>query len=645
VAIAESISKDIIINDYSGQKYNLDLINRLNDPLLKWNVHPAIDFKNRVYGNITANNQTLYLCDDVLCFPIRFSSYLSWFDPTANNVGSRVFDKSEAWDHTNETNPNTSAPYNGWGWFFAGYRSYMAILHLTDGTSKVQINIIRRYTDNSILIFNTGKDGTTNVNITVRVYDPPSAFGYAVDTNGTRGSGYTDIAPGKYVLFYAGAKPSVDATNGVFATSPMGSSKSLSYELYVNSMSSFKPAGFTAPINIPKVYLGIKAPSDMEIGSNGSYIRVFRNTQRWIGLTEGFSSARDGYNVSGMAKIAFVPFIEIYDADPYATSWAESISPLKIWTGWAEDENGNVKFIVSSHIKLKHDVKWSPRFKSYSAVIYDVDRDEEYEVGIIKPLIDIFSYGEEGAVVNPFITGLTIDLIKSNAIKYIDTNDTLNTKTSPSSSVWEYNDGYYGFCEVFNDKIACAEGIGLYTNDTNLSISDPKSAWGFARNNTATDTVGGVGPRIIPWNQKQMLAGKLYIAVARLKQLPSTASDSDITAWFKQITPIVLNDADISGLFNVLPYSIYLFGQNTDQISITAPSSAIVGSNINIQISAPNRPNKSVWVAIVDANGNVVVKGSGTLDSSGNATITLTAPSNTGTYRIVAIVAGDRMLP
>jgi len=637
VAIAESISKDIIIQD-TPKKYSLDLINRLNDPLLKWNVYPSIDFKNRVYGNITTTNQTLYVCDDVMCIPIRFSGYLSWFDPSANNVGSRVFDKSEAWDHSNEASPNTSAPYNGSVVWIAGYRGTFIGVHLTDGTNKVQVNIIRRYLDNSILIFNTGKDGTTNINITVRVYDPPSAFGYAVDTNGTRGSGYTDIAPGQYVLFYAGTKPNVDTTNGVFATSPLGSSKSQPYELFVNAYS-------INGINIPKMYLGIKAPSDMEVASNYRIIRAFRNSGVGPGLFISNSNARGGDNVSGYMRGSLEPVLSIYDSDPDGDTWAEGEVVYKHYFGWAEDGSGNVKFIILGAYFTKHSVRWIPRYREYVALIYDVDRDEEYSVSIGKPLTNIFCYGEAGAVPHPFVRNYDVAMPNTNALKYIDQNDNLTTLTSNSTGCWQYIDNIYGMCAVYKNGIVCTEGVAVYTNDTSLAISNAKSAWGIARCNAAGDLIGALGLRVVPWNQKSWTSGNLYIAITRQKELPSTATDTDITNYFKQITPVVLSDADINGLFNVLPYSIYLLGQNMDQISITAPSSATVGSSINIQISAPNRAGKSVWVAIVDANGNVVAKSSGTLDSSGNATIKLTAPSNTGTYRIVAIVAGDRTLP
>jgi len=90
---------------------------------------------------------------------------------------------------------------------------------------------------------------------------------------------------------------------------------------------------------------------------------------------------------------------------------------------------------------------------------------------------------------------------------------------------------------------------------------------------------------------------------------------------------------------------VWLFGQNTDTVSVTVPSTVSPGQTFSVSVSAPGRGGKSVWVLIVDGSGNVVSSTSGTLDSSGNAMIRVTAPSTAGTYRVVAIVAGDRQLP
>jgi len=617
----------------------MSVLSRLADPSLKWYVYPAVDFRIRVYGDVTTSNQTLYMCDDVLCFPVRFSGYMSWFDPSTNSVGGRVFDKAEAWDHSNETSPNTSAPYNGGGVLVAGFRGYWHGMHLTDGTSKVQVNVVHRYTDGAVLIFNTGKDGATSVNITVRVYDPPSAFGYSISTNGTRGSGYTDIGPGQYVLFYKGTAPSVDTANGIFATSPIGSSKSQPYELYVNSFSN-------RGINVPKMYLGIKAKSDMEVGSSGRYIRVYRNYYAWPGLA-GSSSQRAPVNESNYIRDHYGPWLAIYDSDPYASAgtYAGGAVTWKYWTGWAEDDSGNVKFIVYSAYITKHSTKWEPRYRSYWALIYDVDRDEEYQIDIGKPLVDVYCYGEAGMVTNPHAGNIGLDLVQASAFKYIDANDNLTTVTSQTTQYWEYFDNIYGYCNVYSDKIVCVEGVGVYTTNSNLQISNPKSAFGAARCSYPTDKVGAGGIRVPSWGDKTWPSGTLYLVVTRMKEFPATASDQDLVKWFKQVAPTVLSQNDVNSIIKVLPWSVWLFGQNTDTVSITVPSNVSPGQTFSVSVSAPNRGGKSVWVLIVDGSGKVVSSASGTLDSSGNATVSITAPSTAGTYRVVTIVAGDRQLP
>jgi len=498
---------------------------------------------------------------------------------------------------------------------------------------------VHRYTDGAVLIFNTGKDGTTSVNITVRVYDPPSAFGYSVTTNGTRGSGYTDIGPGQYVLFYKGTAPSVDTTNGIFATSPIGSSKSQPYELYVNSFSN-------VGINIPKMYLGIKARSDMEVGSSGRYIRVYRNYYTWAGST-GSSAMRDPINVSSYIRDNAGPMLSVYDSDPYAyaATWAGGVVVWKYWTGWAEDDSGNVKFIVYSGYATKHTTKWEPRYRGYTVSIYDVDRDEEYQVDIGKPLADIYCYGESGMVIHPVIGNTEPYIVQASAFKYIDANDNLTTVTYQTSTCWEYFDNIYGYCNVYSDKIVCVEGVGIYTTNSNLQISNPKSAFGAARCSYFTDKVGAGGLRVPSWGDKTWPAGTLYIVVTRMKEFPATASDQDLVNWFKQVTPTVLSQSDVNSIIKVLPGSVWLFGQNTDTVSINVPSTVSPGQTFSVSVSAPGRGGKSVWVLIVDGNGNVVSFASGTLDSSGNATISVTAPSTAGTYRVVAIVAGDRQLP
>jgi len=603
-----------------------EVLNRLLDPSIKWYVYPSLDFQKRIYGSITADNQTLYLCDDALCIPIRFSEYLKWYDPSTGNVGSRVFDKDEAWDHVNESLPVTNQ-FNGRVAFIPGYRGYLICVMLTDGSNNVEVYVIHRYTDGAVLIYNTGSP----TNISVVVNDPPSALGYSVSTNGTRGTGTTTISGGQYVLFYKGTAPGVDASTGLFATSPLGSSKSQPYELYCKSYTGWG-------LSFPQVYLGIKAPSDMEVLSNYRLIRCLRRTES---QPFGGYVNREGVNVSTYLYAYYGGiYLDAYTDDPTGITWDNGEIPFKLYFGWGEDDQGSVKFIIISSIGIKHTLKYVKWCSLFGALIYDVERDEEYQIGGIKPLTNTYSYGAGGQVKNPLIHNFREgDVI--NALGYIDYNDKLTKTTSPASITWEYINNIYGACHFRSNEITCAEGVGIYTDDPDISISNPKSAFGIARNNT----LPCAGLRILPFQDRTLKAGKTYLVITREKEFPPTTSDADLVNWFKSVTPKVLSSSEINGILSVLPGSVWLFGQNTDAVSITAPTSVNPGQSFNVSVSCPTRPNKAVWVALVDANGNVVSSASGTLNSSGNATVSLTAPSTSGTYRIIAIVAGDRTLP
>ena len=617
------------------------ILEKLTDPSVKWYVYPSINFQKRIYGNITTTNQTLYLCDDALCFPIRFSGYLSWYDPSTGNVGSRVFpNHGEAWDHTNESNPNTAAPYNGAVYWVAGYRGYWVGVHLTDGTSRVQVNILHRYTDGAILIFNTGKDGTTSVNITVRVNDPPSGLGYSKQTNGTTGTGYTDIAPGQYVLFYKGTTPpSIDTTNGVFSTSPLGSAKSLSYELYVNAFT-------VSNINVPKMYLGIASRVDKEIVSNFSFFATFNNQFEPSGAFRGGSCLRTPINCSGYFSYLTGLIMSIYDSDSYAsaTTWAGGWSKWQVWFGWGEVD-GTVKYLLWSYYDTKHTTKWEQRARVYYAVLYDFDEDVEYYIGIAKPLTNIYCYGEGGAVINPALENMGNYYTNASALLLLNSDDTTTKITTAATTTWTHHDNIYGFCNYYSDKIVCTEGVAIYTDDTNLAITNPKSAWGCSR---GANWVGARGIRIPPWGDKTWTAGKLYIAIARQKQFPSTTSDTDLANWMKSIQPVVLSSTDVNGILSKPPFSLWLFGGNTSTMNITVPTQANPGQTITVSVTVDTiYANKTAWALLLDSNNNVLATGSGTVASDGTCNISLTIPSTLtpGTYRVRIIVAGDRTLP
>ena len=613
------------------------ILSRLVDPTVKWYVYPAVNFQKRIYGSITTSNQTLYLCDDAICVPTRFDGYLSWYDPSTGGVGSRVFpNHPEAWDHVNETNNTTTAPYDGNVFWVVGYRGYLIAVHLTDGTNKVQVNIIHRYTDGAILIFNTGSP----TNITVRVNDPPSGLGYSVSTNGTRGTGYTDIAGGQYVLFFKGTTiPAVDTTNGVFGTSPLGSAKSLDYEFYVNSFTF-------GTLSIPKMYLGIRSRVDKEIISNNSTFGTFRNVRFKSPIyIFGGSSQRAPINTSTYIGDTGLG-MSVYDTDPYAYAgtWAGFNSAYQVWMGWGEVD-GTVKYAVHSNYFTKHTTKWEQRLRVYSVSIYDFDEDTEYDVYIAKPLANVYCYGEGGAVTQPHMYNSWNEVVSASALLLLNYDDTTTKITTSAGTTWTYHDGIYGFCNYFSDKIVCAEGIGLYTDDTALAISNPKSAWGVAR---MANWIGANGLRIVPWGDKTWTAGKLYIAVTRQKQFPATTSDTDLVNWLKSVQPVVLSSTEVNSVLSKPPFSLWLFGTNISTLTITVPTQASPGQTISISVNAGTTyASKTAWALLIDVNNNVLAQASTTLDTNGSGTISLTIPSTakSGTYKIRVIVQGDRTLP
>ncbi|MBP1450232.1 MAG: hypothetical protein JZD41_09655, partial [Thermoproteus sp.] len=546
---------------------------------------------------------------------------MSWYDPSVGGVGGRMFNLQEAWDHTNRTNPNTAYPYNGKSPWIPGYGGYFLAVPLTDGTNIVQVNIIHRYTDGSILIYNTGQYGGTSVSINVTVNDPPSGLGYNKTTNGTTGTGTTTLAPGQYVLFYKGTTaPAVDATTGLFQTSPFGVNKSQPYELFTNSFLYWN----TVPI--PKMYLGIKAPgADMEVISNGAAPGVYIMSATTAGTNayghpligggvgDGGAQARSyfgstPYNVSYLIPF-FRPFAWVYKDDPNTTTWALGHMVFGSWFGWGEDDAGNVKFIIISQFIISVDSNFNERYRKYVAYIYDVDRGEAYSTYIIKPTVNTYSYGEAGAVNTPVFGG-THDGgdDKATAFAYIDANDNWNKITTPASTTWTYHDNAYGFCNYYSSKINCAEGLGIYSTDTSYTPPAPKSAFGAAR---MANSIGAEFVRVPSLGDRYLNAGQIYAVVTRLKTFPATTTDTELQNWFMSLQPKALTSTDYSAMLSVLPGSFWLFGQVTDTVSVTAPTTVNVGSQFSVSISCPTRPNTNVWVALVDQNGNIVTSGSG----------------------------------
>ena len=603
------------------------VLEKIVDPTVRWYIYPSMAFQKRIYGNVTATNQTLYLCDDALCIPTRFSGYLSWYDPSTGGVGGRVFpNHGEAWDHTRETNPNTASPYNGSAVVFPGFRGYFIAVDLTDGISKDSVRVLHRYTDGAILVFNTGSPA----GLTIRVSDPPSGLGYSVQTNGTRGTGYTDIAPGQYVLFYKGTAPDVDATKGIFATSPLGSSKSYDYEFYVNTFA-----------NVPTMWLGIRSREDREIIAFYSY-GTFRNTGAFYLF--GGSVNTGGINASSYIVNVY-PLLQVLDNDPYSTvgRWRGSHVPWQVWMGWGEVD-GTVKYAVFSMYATKHTTKWEPRARTYLAILYDFDEDVEYQVSIIKPLVNIYSNGEATGNIDPWLVNIANDYKFATATLVLNFDDT-TSKITTAPSTLTFVDNIYGACNYWGTTITCVEGVAVYTDDPNLAISNAKSAWGVA---IQAWSPGAYGLRIPPWGDKTLTAGKTYLAVTRQKRFPAGTPDDVLVNWMKSVQPVVLSSTDVANIMSKPPFTAWLFGRNESAASISAPPGAKPGDTITVSVIVDAAyAGKTAYALLVDPQNNVVASSSGTVSSTGTASIRITIPSTAppGNYTIVAIVSGDRTLP
>jgi len=594
------------------------LAEKLSDPTLRWYVTRAFGGWVRRQAVTTSNPQLLHVCDEIICLPTRFSEYLYWSSGNGNLV-NRIFpNHQEAWDHTNETNPTTTAPYDGLISGVIGYSGYFLAVDLTDGTTKNRVYITKRsYPELQILIFNKGT-------ITVRVNDPPAGFGLSVYTTGTRGAGYTDIGQNQYVVFYKTTQPSIDTTNGVFAQSPLGSSKRWSYEMYALGVSRIGSLGFT-------LYTGIKAPKD--IPDNRGFIPAF----------DGSYGNRGGINVAGVK--GSMPFIGIYDSDPYCSqgTWAEDDTAYTMIVGWAEDENGNPKFVSVSALKYKHTTKKEQRGQILVGVLYDADLDEFFTIRMIKPIVDMYSYGQGGAVIHPF-TGETefLDGRDASVSRAISPADSVLEWTSAAPSTWTYYDAY-ALMNCYDTPSVCLAtvALGIYTDDTGVSIpSDVRQAFAVGG---ITTLVRRVGLQVKPFMDRALYAGKTYAVLTRQKMFPRTATGTDLLNWAKKKYPYNISSSEWNALLNVLPLSTKIIGIPVGSISVSvSPSSAQPGSTVTVSGQAPNYPNKTARIALVDPDTyTVLASATTTTDSSGNYLANLTLPSDLAigkTYKVYVVV-------
>jgi hypothetical protein len=602
-----------------------ELTDKLADPTLNWNV--AISFGGQYVikqAITTTDPQLLYVCDDIICHPIRFSSYYSWHDGTGQNL-TRIFpNHQEAWDHTNETNPTTSAPYDGNIGGVVGYQGYFVYVDLTDGTSKSRVYISKRnYPQLQILIFNKG-----TLNIVVN--DPPSTFGLQKYTNGTAGSGNTTIGQNQYVVFYKTINPTIDTSNGVFAVGPIGSSKIYTNELYAKALSKYTTLNFN-------LYLGIKSTTDKHIDAGIWY------------TPESKSATRNSDNVSGYRNIGRMG-IRIYDTDPAGGTWEEGVVAYYIATGWAEDSSGNVKFIMRSDFSKKHTVKWNERANYTHISIYDADLDEWFCIKTVNPIVNVHSYGQAGAVINPATFEAvypteTVDAGQIDAtVSYgIDPNDNILQWTTKPATTWTYYDAY-ALANCFNspESVCLATvALGIYTDDTAVSMpSDPRTAFALGG---ASTYVMRWGLQIKPFMDRDLSAGKTYAVITRLKRFPNTMSGNDLKNWATKVRPKALTSSEWNALLSVLPLSKNLAGAVivSGTYTVSAPTTATPNSNITVSGSSP-RNGVNVYVALVDPNTySVISSASGTTDSNGNYSITLNIPSSVSvgnTYRIYVVI-------
>ena len=601
-----------------------DLVSRLKDPSLTWNV--AVSFGGKYVRRqaiSTSNPQTLHVCDDIICIPTRFSEYFYWHDGNGNLV-SRIFpNHEEAWDHANETNPNTLSPYDGKLDAVIGYSGYILTVDLTDGTTKTTVRIVKRnYPELQILIVNLGT-------LTVRVNDPPAGFGLRY-TTGTPGTEYVDLGQNQYVVYYKTTQPSIDTTNLVFAQSPLGTTKVWDYELYVRRL-PYHDLGFN-------LYLGIRTLKDTLADSS------------IIPILIGGSNSRGGINISGYDYNCLT--FNVYDSDPYCsqgTFAGRNIIYASV-VGFATDENNNLKFSLITNLLYKHTTKVEQRGKILVVLLYDAGLDEYFTIRIINPLANMYSYGQGGATILPY----TLETILSDDWEFHTTNtdaqvsraidpaDSILEWTTKPATTWTYYNAYALMnCYDASNDCRASVMLGIYTDDTEVSIpADVRQAFAVGGHSSF---VKRFGIQVKPFMDRTIYAGKTYAVLTRVKTFPRTATGTDLQSWAKKKYPVKLTDTEWSGLLSVLPLTKDLAGGKPVEgtYTILAPSTATPGSTITVSGSTP-RTNANVKVVLIDPDTyTVIASNTGVTDSNGNYSVNLTIPSTATlgkTYKIYVVV-------
>ncbi|MFN3805332.1 MAG: carboxypeptidase-like regulatory domain-containing protein [Pyrobaculum sp.] len=583
--------------------------------VLRWYVSRL--FGTRVFGSMSAASQTLMVCDDVLCFPVRFSESFRWWNPSIGNIGNRMFDINEAWDHERETEPSLGYPYDGSVIIIPGRHGYFIAVDLTDGRDRTVVHIAR--SGNNILIVNMGykiaKERYTS-NVQIKVYFPPESLGFRHETNGAAAQDGVILPAGKYVQFYRGSLKPVNIERGLFRESPIGSIKVFANELVV---SAFR----YGTIDIPSFYTGIKTNAHTE--------NMYRPAAAF-----GGSSGWNNVNVSGV--YGCVPAVRIADLDPYvnAGNWA-NFPCFTMYTGWAE-EGESVKFVLFSTIAYKHNSRHEIVADVSATLLYDLAEREMYLLGAIKPLTNTYSKRSEAVGVFPRLDYPGRIEFREVPAGYIvvKSNDTYERLGNDS-----YERSGYGFCAQYSTGYICHQYLALYTNDVNISITNPKDMYiGIVKDRNIYCGVRYYGDRTL-------VAGKTYFVAARVWHEPLGLPDDEYAARVRKYTPKVLSTAEWSRRYMTLPPYVLDVGgvpKTAQVLSYSYSRSIRYGDYVTISGSVRGHDgtphaNKTVDVLLLK-EGAIKAEATAKTDADGNFTVTL-KPPEIGDYRVVIIVKNE----
>ncbi|MCI4407833.1 MAG: hypothetical protein JHC26_01985 [Thermofilum sp.] len=563
----------------------------------------------------TSSPQLLHVCDEFICMPVRFSEYFYWSDGSGNLV-SRIFpNNDEAWDHTNETNPNTSDPYNGSGVFINGFIGYGGYLDLVCGSSKCTVSlVVRRYPEHQILIYNLSSG-------TVRVNDPPSALGLNKYTTGASGNGYTDLGQNQYVVFYEYALPGIDSS-GFFSRSPLGVSKSLNYEFYVPSGTTLRGKTF------PTLYTGIKAHKDIPV------------SQALFSGIDIAAGDRGGVNVAGVRGFQIGGF-NVYKDDPYNSygTWDEGNVYVLAYNGWAEDDNGNVKYVFESGLDISVTTRREEKYRRYVIKLYVVENDEWIVTAVVKPTVDTYSYSRKASTIAPNF--VEPGLIGSSYTKsmYMSVDDSVNEVTSAVNQCWVFYDGW-ALGNFISAPVYGAVGEAaffIYTDDPNVALpSDARQAFGVGY----CSSFVGIGLQVLPFGDRTLSAGKTYAAAVRYKLFDGPVTSDDIANWAKRVYPKVLTSDEWNSLLSTIPFRTTLLNGSIiiATVHVDAPTSVTVGDKVTISGNV-EQANANVYVVMYDPSTyGVVASASTKSDDNGNFSVSLNMPSDkVGMYKVMVI--------